>query len=217
MAQFDGYLFSKLALIGTRSEGPAYFLQQWDYGEFLVEKRSYPWKPDPQLHPFLNKKVTITGEIGEEGIHYYKIKDLAEATEKLSVEPREGLKVDLKLGFGETLFVHKGESAPVWQPLNLVLNVEWPFGGIWRGQCPTSQLYDFFIERDGEIVTWWSRNLSFLQVITTVEIPDGSPKPFPVRWVFSIDDIQHEGTHTMRAKFIASGQEVTKNFHIKFD
>lgn len=217
MALFDGYLFSKLALIGTKSEGPAYFLQQWDYREIRVEKKSFPWKPDPDLHQFLNKKVTISGEIGEEGIHYYKVTDFSEETEKLSAEPREGLKVDLQLGFGDTLVVHKGESAPPLQQMDLVLSVEWPFRSIWRGQCPTSQLYDFFIERNGEIVTWWSRNLSFLQVITTVEIPGGSPKPFPVRWVFSADDIQHEGRYTMRARFVASGQEVTKDFNIKFD
>lgn len=113
--------------------------------------------------------------------------------------------------------MHKSESAPLLQQLDLVLSVEWPYRSIWTGQCPTSQLYDFFIERNGEIVTWWSRNLSFPQVITTVRIPGGSPKPFPVQWVFSAIDIQHEGPYTMRAKFIASGQEVTKNFNIKFD
>ena len=118
MALFDGYLFSKLALIGTKSEGPAYFLQQWDYREIPVDKRSFPWMPDPELHPFLNKKVTISGEIGEEGIHYHKVSDLSEETGRLSVEPREGLKVDLQLGFGDTLVVHKGQSAPPLQPIH---------------------------------------------------------------------------------------------------
>jgi hypothetical protein len=217
MAVFDGYLFSKLALIGTKSEGPAYFLQQWDYREIPVKKRSFPWMPDPELHRFLDKKVTIWGEIGQEGIHYYKITDLVEDTQKGSTEPREGLKVDVSLGFGETLVVHKGPSAPPTQAVDLTLNVEWPYRSIWRGQCPTSQLYDFFIERNGEIVTWWSKNLSFLQVITSVEIPGGSPVPFPVRWFISVDDIQEEGAYTMRARFIASGQEATKTFNVKFD
>lgn len=217
MALFDGYLFSKLASIGTRSEGPSYFLQQWDYREIPVKKRSFPWMPDPELHPFLDKKVTISGEIGQEGIHYYKVTGLAEETEKGSIAPREGLKVDVQLGFGETLVVHKGESAPPTQPLDLVLSVEWPYRSIWRGQCPTSQLYDFFIERNGEIVTWWSKNMTFLQVITSVEIPGGSPELFPVRWFLSTDDIKEEGTYTLRARFIASGQEVTKTFNVKFD
>lgn len=112
MAQFDGYLFSKLALIGTKSEGPAYFLQQWDYREFPVEKRSYPWKPDPQLHSFLNKKVTIAGVIGEGGIHYYRVTDLAEEAEKLSPEQQEGLKVDLQLGFGKRWSCIKANRRP---------------------------------------------------------------------------------------------------------
>jgi hypothetical protein len=64
MARFDGYLFSKLALIGTKSEGPSYFLQQWDYREIPVVKRSFPWKPDPELHRFLDRKVTIWGGNG---------------------------------------------------------------------------------------------------------------------------------------------------------
>jgi hypothetical protein len=217
MARFDGYLFSKLALIGTKSEGPSYFLQQWDYGEIPVVKRSFPWAPDPQLHPFLGRKVTIWGEMGQEGIHYYKITDLVEDTERAFLEPREGLNLDVQLSFGETLVVHKGESAPPTQAVDLTLSVQWPHRSIWRGECPTSQLYDFFIERNGEIVTWWSKNLSFLQVITTVEIPGGSPVPFPVRWFIYADDIQEEGTYTMRARFIASGQEVKKTFNVKFD
>jgi hypothetical protein len=38
MERFDGYLFSKLHLIGSKSEGPTYFLQQFDYKEYKGNK-----------------------------------------------------------------------------------------------------------------------------------------------------------------------------------
>ena len=75
MALFYGYLFSKLHLIGSKSEGPSYYLQQWDYTEVLVQKKVHPWLPDPTLHKFLNQKVTIVGKVGPQGIHYYQIYD----------------------------------------------------------------------------------------------------------------------------------------------
>ena len=56
----------------------------------------------------------------------------------------------------------------------------------------------------------------FIPMITSVEIPGGSPVPFPVKWVFHPDDLPYDGPHTMRAIFIASGQETTKSFIIQF-
>ncbi len=73
MAKFDGYVFSKLYAIGSKSEGPAYFLQQWDYDEIKIVKKANLWEDDPALHQFLGKKATIEGSLDQDGIHYDKI------------------------------------------------------------------------------------------------------------------------------------------------
>ena len=75
MERFDGYLFSKLHLIGSKSEGPTYFLQQFDYKEYKVIKHAQLWEEDPELHKFLARKVTIEGAMSYSGIVYEKIMD----------------------------------------------------------------------------------------------------------------------------------------------
>ena len=47
--KFDGFLFSKLQAIGTRSEGPAYFLQEFDKKEVPILKHTMLWQVDPAL------------------------------------------------------------------------------------------------------------------------------------------------------------------------
>jgi len=39
MSEFHGFMFSKLHLIGSKSEGPRYLLQQFDYSEIHVAKK----------------------------------------------------------------------------------------------------------------------------------------------------------------------------------
>lgn len=73
MARFDGYLFSKLKAIGSKSEGPFYFLQRWDYSETPVIKKTMSWEEDPNLQKFLGKKVIIEGTLEQKGIRYEKI------------------------------------------------------------------------------------------------------------------------------------------------
>ena len=73
MDTLNGYLFSKLVNIGTRSEGPIYFLQRFDYKEIIVVKQVNVWDDDPILHRFLNKKVTVEGELAADGIVYSAI------------------------------------------------------------------------------------------------------------------------------------------------
>jgi hypothetical protein len=83
---FNGYLFSKLAAIGTKSEGPKYFLQQADYHELVVCKKVEHWQKDPVLHPHLDFKVVIEGELLPDGIHYVSIK-VASVESDSSPEP----------------------------------------------------------------------------------------------------------------------------------
>ncbi|MEZ5534876.1 MAG: hypothetical protein R3F02_04560 [Thiolinea sp.] len=74
MKKIDGYLFAKLANIGSRSEGPVYYLQQFDYTELQVVKQVNLWEEDPVLQPLLAGKVTIDGEVHPDGIVYEQVR-----------------------------------------------------------------------------------------------------------------------------------------------
>lgn len=212
MGKFDGYLFSKLQHIWTESQGPIYILQQWDYWEIPVVKKTEPWEEDPTLHKFLAKKVRIEGTYRQDGIHYDKINIIPDMV-KEKVE--EELEIDLKLD-PEVLWVDKmpGDRPP--QSMKLTLLVRWPYWSIWHGVCPTTQIYDFFIMYEDKIIWHWADGKMFLQVLTPVTIPGDGPVEYPETWHFHPDEITFEGTHTARAIFIASGQEVTKDFEVKF-
>ncbi|MCK4732223.1 MAG: hypothetical protein KAT65_07170, partial [Methanophagales archaeon] len=61
----------------------------------------------------------------------------------------------------------------------------------------------------------WSQDRAFAQIITPVYIPGGDFHEFPEVWKVNPEDIVSEGTYTARAIFIASGQEVSKDFEVK--
>ncbi len=214
MEQFHGYLFAKLAAIGSKSEGPSYFLQQFDYKEIPVIKKVYLWQEDPKLHPFLNKKVTIEGVMSYSGIEYKKIGDFKPG--KLKVADEHRLEVTLETQ-PDVIWVNKmppGPNPP--QFLELTMSVKWPYRSIWEGQCPTTQLYDFWIELDGKPVWRWSDGKMFAQMITPVKIPGGSPFKFTEVWKIDPAAITTEGVYTAYCLFIASGQEAKAEFELKF-
>ncbi len=209
---FNGYLFSKLANIGSKQEGPVYQLQQFDYKEHVVIKKVENWKQDPVLHPFLNKKVTIEGSQAISGIDYRKIRDWKTAEDK----DEESLILDLELG-SDVLWVNKmlpGPNPP--QSFDLTLLVKWPYRSVWEGQCPTTQIYDFWIEYGKETIWRWSDGKFFAQVVTPVTIPGGDFHRFPEVWSFKPETIEHEGSYVARALFVASGQVVSRDFKVKF-
>lgn len=70
MEKLAGYLFAKLDAIGTRSEGPVYYLQQYDYKEHVVIKQVNLWEEDPVLHPLIAQKIVLLGTLTPEGIEY---------------------------------------------------------------------------------------------------------------------------------------------------
>lgn len=212
MKRFDGYLFAKLALIGSKSEGPSYILQQWDYIELPVIKNVQLWEEDPVLHKFLAKKVTILGYMTEEGIKYKKINEL----QPVDAEVKKP-KLKLKLKVPELLWVNKMPGpGPIKQYMPMTLKVKWPYRSIWKGTCPTSRIYDFMIEKDGKTLWKWSDGKVFLQVLTPVRIPGGRPVEYTEIWEFLPKEIKKEGTYTAKALFIASNQTVEKKFEIKF-
>lgn len=214
MVIFNGYLFSKLAAIGSRSEGPQYFLQQFNYEEHAVIKQVFMWQQDPILHPFLNKKVTIEGEMTYRGIEYALVSEYNPIKFEMAEEHK--LKLELKSN-PDVLWVNKmppGPNPP--QYLELAMSVEWPYRSIWTGQCPTSQIYDFWIELDGQPVWRWSEGKMFASVITPVRIPGGSPHEFCEVWKVDPAAIEAECIYTAYCLFIASGQEAKAEFEIRF-
>lgn len=212
LERFDGYLFSKLHLIGSKSEGPTYCLQQFDYKEIVVKKQVYLWQEDPTLHKFLAKKVTVEGEIKSSQIEYKSIRDYKTAPK----EPKQKqLVVKLKLSANILHIKKRSLRSQPSQCLGLKLMVKWPYRSIWEGLCPTSQIYDFSIEYEDKIIWQWSENKMFAQVATPVRIPGGRFHEFEEIWIIKPNNLHSEGTYTARSLFIASGQEVTETFQVK--
>jgi len=211
MERFDGYIFSKLNCIGTRSEGPIYFLQSWNYSEALIVKKVWPWQKDSALHKFLGKKVTIEGRMSAQGINYENVSELKKPSRsKKLLEIPTKLELDLLIN-PDTIV--RGAPEPV--NVNLTLSVYWPYRSIWPGICPTSQIYDFIIEQGGKVIWQWSADRFFIPCRTPVEVPGGSPIDYTETWVCPPGVIGKKGALTARAIFIASGQEVSKNIKIK--
>ena len=65
--EYKGKLIAKVAGVGTKSEGPEYYLELLEPNEFGqkelgVGKDAHMWEKDEKLHPFVNKMVVILGE-----------------------------------------------------------------------------------------------------------------------------------------------------------
>jgi len=209
---FNGYLFSKLQAIGSRSEGPIYYLQQFDYKEFVVLKKVQPWQGDPKLSQFLNKKVTIQGQLGMSGIDY---KTIVPYKAKGANGKGPSLIVDLKLGTS-TLIVDQMPPGPhPPQSLALTLRVKWPYRSIWTGHLLTTQIYDFMIDHKGKTIWRWSAGKVFGQIVHPISISGGSFHEFPEVWTFDPDSIMSGGRYTARGIFLATGQEATADFKIE--
>jgi len=213
MTRFDGFLFSKLHLIGSKSEGPAYILQQFDYAEIPIAKKAPLWGNDPKLQKHLSSKVSIEGRVSSGLLSYDAVNPYARA-EEVRAE-KKALTVELKMESDE-LVLERQPSSPPARPFSLALRVKWPFRSIWRGVCPTSQIYDIIVERDKQIVWRWGEGRFFTQALTPVAIPGGDFIEFPETWVIDPGRIQSAGVYVVRAVFIASGQEVERKLTIKF-
>jgi hypothetical protein len=70
MDKITGILSAKIVGVGTKSEGPKYYIKPLDdyanrWSEILVRKQAHLWQNDPILHKYIDKKVVILGEIIE--------------------------------------------------------------------------------------------------------------------------------------------------------
>jgi len=213
MSEFHGFMFSKLHLIGSKSEGPSYSLQQFDYSEIPIAKQAELWEEDPNLQKELGKKVTVAGELSSGRLQYDKI--IPYSPPGKTGEPEPCLKVALKLETNE-LCINKMPPSPPPRPFKMTLEVEWPYRSVWKGICPTSQVYDFFVEFDGKLIWQWSKGKFFLQALTPIAIPGGNPHAFSETWIIEPDILPAEGAYTVRGLFIASGQEDEQKLDITF-
>ena len=61
-------------MIGSKSEGPVYYLQTAGYSEVKINKQAPPWGKDKVLHDVLDSWVKITGECESDGsINYSNV------------------------------------------------------------------------------------------------------------------------------------------------
>ncbi len=67
MRRFRGLLFIKHGRIGTRSEGPDYYIQTSGGDLLLCYEERDLWKPDYHLEFYNRRMVEIIGRINEEG------------------------------------------------------------------------------------------------------------------------------------------------------
>lgn len=67
--EITGKLISRLSGLGTKSEGPEYFIVPTDkyekWGEILIWTNVMMWMKDPVLHELIGEEVTLQGEITE--------------------------------------------------------------------------------------------------------------------------------------------------------
>ncbi len=69
----NGFLFAKLYAIGSKSEGPMYFLQKFDETEIRIKKHAQLFQDDPALRAHLGTKVSLTGTVDGNEITYISI------------------------------------------------------------------------------------------------------------------------------------------------
>jgi hypothetical protein len=200
MQLFSGYLFAKLATIGTRSEGPSYWLQTLTETEshqideaIAIRKNASAWEVDPVLHPFLNRKVAIIGQLTQDNIIYYK----GIRAQTLAMGAQEATLLELSL---------EVKSAISENLLEVRLAVGWPCRSVWHSVAPTSQLYDFVLSREGETVCKWSTDQLFVARERPVQLIGGREYIFTELWFIDPRAIAGDGPYTITASFIPAGQ-----------
>jgi hypothetical protein len=68
-----GTLLSRTERVGTRSEGPEYYLRTDDGSEIHVVKNALPWKKDKVLHKAVDREVWIPGALVDGELVYKEV------------------------------------------------------------------------------------------------------------------------------------------------
>ena len=106
MAKFRGLLYVKHGRLGSRSEGPDYYLQTW-HGEYLLsDAERMLWQPDYRLEFFARRMVEIDGSlVHATTIRVAQIHELPVASVPRPEEGEGGLGVPLEVRAGQWLRV----------------------------------------------------------------------------------------------------------------
>lgn len=136
MAKFRGLVFVKHGRVGSRSEGPDYYLQAYGADYLLKYQARQLWQPDYQLEFFGRKMVEIEGKLVDR--HTIQV---ASITEILSpMIPRPG---QAGPSIGEPFELRHGQSvtftdAPIKLAfLGVLEDSRCPTGVVcvWEGRC----------------------------------------------------------------------------------
>ena len=73
-----GLLYSLIERVGTKSEGPEYYLRMDDGAEIHVFKKANLWQEDPALQEHTNKRVSVSGDLYEKELYYKEVKPIVE-------------------------------------------------------------------------------------------------------------------------------------------
>lgn len=136
MAKFRGLVYVKHGRVGTRSEGPDYYLQTYR-GDYLLRYQDrVPWKPDYPLEFFGRRMVEVTGALIDR--HTIKVESIVEILSPMiprpgQVEPHLGEPFEIK--YGQTVRLDDAQLAI--QFLAVEQESRCPVGVIcvWEGQC----------------------------------------------------------------------------------
>jgi hypothetical protein len=71
---YTGYLSARMERVGSRSEGPEYYLTTTDGREIHVVKNANLWEEDPALQKYVDRKVWIGGSLINGELYYTEIK-----------------------------------------------------------------------------------------------------------------------------------------------
>lgn len=135
MATFQGLVYVKHGRIGTRSEGPDYFLQT-ARGEYLLRyQERHLWMPDYHLEFFCRAMVEVTGALEEkDSIKVESIREIL--APYLPRAPALDTPIQLKVG-EEAIFAEQDLSVRF---LQIAEDSRCPTGAqcIWAGQVTAS-------------------------------------------------------------------------------
>lgn len=84
--KFSGLVFIKHGRIGTKSEGPDYYLQTKKHEYVLNHEREFVFKPDYFLEFFCRKMVEVTGILAGNEI---KVSNIIEISKPLIPDDKE--------------------------------------------------------------------------------------------------------------------------------
>jgi len=76
MQVFKGLVFVKHGRVGTKSEGPDYFLQTYQGDVLLQGEERLLWHPDYKLEFYGRKMVQIEGELADNILHVKRIDEI---------------------------------------------------------------------------------------------------------------------------------------------